>query len=345
MRTCLTQCKKRKKSLLFFLPSCSFPFSSDSITAELQLQTKQCHFSAKQGVLVIYATDIRYFRCLSLFHLSFLHFTEILLLPLSANKGVAVAESPGSCGGVGLPWQGCPCSHSDRLPWAGHSFCSTGKGRNALQCHISDRRTLQSRGCWGEGCFCCVPKIVESGHWRWKTSSCSAVPLHSTGAETTQSTSPYKMLFCHFEPSGTVTGEDWLMLSQDLSDLLALHPLAIRVIIDWHQHTWWPVGFYFLWEHPFLLWKNEVMWSPCDPVSALYTDRRVKLIIAFYNALLWLRLLVPLSNQFGAKTSLNCFFSSCALLLIKSNQNRAWECIIDLGNGTVRIYSFSFLLP
>lgn len=64
------------------------------------------------------------------------------------------------------------------------------KGRNALQCHMSDRRTLESRGLWGESCFCCVPKIVESGHWRWKTSSCSAVPLHSTGAETTQTTSP-----------------------------------------------------------------------------------------------------------------------------------------------------------
>lgn len=70
MRNCLTQCKKRKKSLLFFLLSFSFQFSSDSITVQLQLQTKQCHFNAEQGVLVIYATD-RYFRCLSLFHLSF----------------------------------------------------------------------------------------------------------------------------------------------------------------------------------------------------------------------------------------------------------------------------------
>lgn len=36
-------------------------------------------------------------------------------------------------------------------------------------------------------------------------------------------------------------------------------------------------GFYFLREHPFLLWKNEVIWSPCDPVSAIYTDERVKM--------------------------------------------------------------------
>lgn len=210
---------------------------------------------------------------------------------------------------------------------------SHGKGRNALQCHISDRRTLESRGLWGESCFCCVPKIVESGHWRWKTSSYSVVPLHSTGAETTQTTSPYTLLFCHFELSGTTTGEDWLMLPQEsfyrqdlrISDVCITSSgnQLFRVIIDYtniHNNLWFlfPLGapIFALKE-----WTHMIPMS-CDPASAIYTDSRIKLINAFYNALLWLRLFVPLSNQFGAKISLNRFFTSCISLLIKSDQNQ-----------------------
>lgn len=64
----------------------------------------------------------------------FLHFTEIFLLPLSENKGVAVEESPASFHGIRLPWQRCLCRHS-RVPAAtvtishgqGTAFAALGK--------------------------------------------------------------------------------------------------------------------------------------------------------------------------------------------------------------------------
>lgn len=60
MRTCLTQCKKKekkKKSLLFFLPSFSFPFSSDSSAA---VTNKAVPLQCKKGSAGFYAPD-RYF--------------------------------------------------------------------------------------------------------------------------------------------------------------------------------------------------------------------------------------------------------------------------------------------
>lgn len=122
---------------------------------------------------------------------------------------------------------------------------SHGKGRNALQCHISDRRTPESRGLWGESCFCCVPKIVESGHWWWKTSY-SVVPLHSTGAETTQTTSPYTVVLplwavWDYHRWGLTNAATGKFLQAGSQDLRCLHYIQWQSVIQgnyWlYQHT------------------------------------------------------------------------------------------------------------
>lgn len=288
--------------------------SSFSITVQLQLQTKQCHLSAKQGVLVIYATDrsisgvCPHSIYLSPSHGDFLTPFDCLKTKGWQWKKVLWAFMAFGCHGRGVSSDTAASLQPQWPPPMGKAqllqhWESYGKGRNALQCHISDRRTLESRGLWGGSCFCCVPKIVESGHWRWKTSSYSVVPLHSTGAETTQTTSPYTLLFCHFELSGTTTGEDWLILPQEsfyrqdlrISDVCITSSgnQLFRVIIDYtniHNNLWFlfPLGapIFALKE-----WTHMIPMS-CDPASAIYTDSRIKLINAFYNALLWLRLFV-----------------------------------------------------
>lgn len=194
--------KKEKNHYYSFFPPSPFHFLQT--VSLFSCSYKQSH-ATSVGVLVICATD-GYFKRLFLSHWSFsISGRFSYSLWLSENKGMAVGESHVSFQDIWLPWQRCLFRHS-RVPAAtvtishgqGTAFGALGeprKGRNALHCHISDRRTPESRGWWGEGCFCRIPKVVGSDHWRWKASSCLAVPLHSPGAETTQTTSPYKMLF------------------------------------------------------------------------------------------------------------------------------------------------------
>lgn len=73
--------KKKKNHYYSFFPPSPFHFLQ---TAQLQLQTKQCHFSAKKGVLVFMPqTGILVFVPIPFI---FLHFPEILLLPLPTWK-------------------------------------------------------------------------------------------------------------------------------------------------------------------------------------------------------------------------------------------------------------------
>lgn len=299
MRTCLAQCKREKNHYCSFFPPSPFHFLQT--VSQFSCSYKQSHATSVQNRecwLFVPQTGISGL-CSYPIYISPLH------SPLTVWKQrYGSARKPYELSWCLVAMAEMSFRHS-RVPAAavtishgqGTAFAALEEPQKRQECTSVSRKWQEDSWeprVWGGGCFCCIPKVVESDHWRWKA-------LHSTGAETTQTTSPYKMLFCHFELSGTITDEHWLLLSQEsfysqgLGEHFALHPLAIRVIIDCtniHNNLWFlfPLG-----ASIFAL-KNEVIWFPCDPASAINTDRRIKLIIAFYNALLWLRLFVPLSN-------------------------------------------------
>lgn len=75
----------------------------------------------------------------------FLYLMEIFLLPLtvwklkdgSGRKSCELLWHLVAMAEVSLQTQQHPCSHSDHLPWARHSFCSTGRATEKAGMHFS----------------------------------------------------------------------------------------------------------------------------------------------------------------------------------------------------------------